>query len=83
MNFQAYLTNSLEGVLTNQFLMAIYLSAIVFTLRSYWEKYFHNERNENAKRIILEILFFIFIIPASLLVLFFLIFVFWTISFIQ
>lgn len=39
MNFSAYLSNSLSGVITNQFLIGIYLSAIVFTLRSYWEKY--------------------------------------------
>lgn len=80
MNFSAYLSNSLSGVITNQFLIGIYLSAIVFTLRSYWEKYIYYEGLRNNKRIILEILFFIFIIPASLIVLVILIIILWLID---
>lgn len=80
MNFLEYFAESLSGVVDNKFLMGIYLSAIVFVLRDYWNKFIHKFNYD--KKIGLEIIFFIFIIPASLLALTIFITIFWLLSFI-
>ena len=78
MSFETYLSNSLNGEINNQFLMGIYLSAIVFTIRSYWDKWL--DKRNPRKKPLLELAFFIFIMPTSLIALIFFIEIFWIIS---
>ena len=79
--FNNYFADSLSGVLTNQLVIGIVLSAIVFVLREYYIKFVLSKYGISIKkRIIFEILFFIFIIPASLFVLSFLILILYLIS---
>jgi hypothetical protein len=82
--FQEYIQESLRGVLSNELLIGIMLALIVTLLR---EEYVKIRDKLNSKRklslltkILMEIIFLIFIIPASLVILIILFFFFWLIS---
>ena len=83
-NFQRYLQESLSGLSPNQILMGALFATIITILRGYFDKwkedYYYLNKTKTGGKIFIEILFLICIIPASILVLIFMISIFWLIS---
>lgn len=78
--FQEYWRSSVGGIFTNELFIGIILALIASDLRT--SKYFKWEDHFRSPylKIIFFILSYVFLIPATLLILFLIIFVLWVIS---
>ncbi len=82
-SFTEYFQNSIGGLLTNGLFIGIMLAAITTMLRYYFNKILEKYKPKTIKRIIIEIIYFVFLVPASLLILMGIIFILWLISLIN